>query len=591
MSSPGSKRIAASPSPKKLSSSPRGNNHGRSNRSRVDLFYAGFLRHVKWLLGLLVVLAILRNATTTPPYLFNTTSYKNLRDSVSTEATTPTTKPPTSRSIPQASEIGTYHHKAPENQKPKRRSDDTDGAETPIPRAPTRPSGNGGGDAGGEKDAIVPGYRASDCPVILDGWNRTVQVHLIVDVTGSQGIDPASKLLLAGVKRSEHTQLKAVTFVQPAIETMEVFPRRQDLPLLFLIDWGSMDRDCHRLQLVLENLRETTPPPAPEETEEPYFLLVDSSGSTRRTGCDYLFRSSTSSTDDSSSSSSSSSSGSTEKTIAYAHTNDHNRIRLAKRSIVQNRYYDHETKKIHSGELSPNRWDGVPMDYDRPILQIPFSLRESFVMSIQNITGGIPVTNEDSKRLVDVGCFWKSGDYSHYGFYRRDIAKVVKTLHHSTLDRATGQKMNNLVQISYTDEKGMEAGNVQYKYTEQLLGCKIVVIAQRDGWEDHYRLTESLASGALVMTDPMVALPPGLVDGVNIVVYDSPEMLKERIKHYLKPENKKERKRIALKGYRLVMGKHRSWHRLEELLFGKPLTHANDPNAPAPEKETLPGGS
>ena len=112
-----------------------------------------------------------------------------------------------------------------------------------------------------------------------------------------------------------------------------------------------------------------------------------------------------------------------------------------------------------------------------------------------------------------------------------------------------------------------------------------MVITQRDEWEDHYRLMESLASGALVMTDPMVALPAGLIDNVNIIVYNSTKTLKELIKYYLKPENKKQRKRIALNGYKLVMGRHRCWHRLEELLFGRPLTNVDQPDAEAPEKE------
>jgi hypothetical protein len=437
-----------------------------------------------------------------------------------------------------------------------------------------------------EGDDLMSRYRASNAPVILDGWNRTVQVHLILDVTGSDDIDPASKLLLAAVERSEYTQISALTFIRPAIETFEMFPRKPDLPLLFLIDWGSMDRDCHRLQLVLEDLRSrkdlfgNKTSQLLAEKEEPYFLLVDSSGSTRQTGCSYLFQRIPGADD--------SDGGDSASASTYAYTNDMTRIRLAKRSIVQNRYYDRTSKEIHTGELSPNQWDSTPPGYDRPVLQIPFSLRESFVIGLRNITGGEAVMNEDSKRDVDVGYFWKSGDYSHYGFYRRDIAKVVKTLHHSAIDKTDGKRMENAVGIVYTEKKEMEAGHVQFKYIEELLACKIVVITQRDEWEDHYRLMESLASGALVMTDSMVALPEGFIDKVNILVYDSPKMLKYLIKHYLKPENENERKRIASKGHKLVMGRHRCWHRLEELLFGKPLTYVDQRDLRSPPKEVPP---
>ena len=445
-------------------------------------------------------------------------------------------------------------------------------------------------DNGIDKD-IYLSYKSSDAPVILDGWNRTVQVHLIVDVTNSvSGIDPASKLLLAAVERSDYTQLLAVTFVRPDVDTIEVSPRKKSLPLVYLIDWGSMDRDCHRLQLVLENLRQkegefflqknnitktsssltsTSQLKSAEETEEPYFLLLDFSGSSRQTGCNYLFTTP-------------SSINTKRNEITYARKIDKNRIRLAKRSIIENRYYDHSMKKIHIGQLLPNQWHDVPSNYDKPVLHSPIALRESFVMSIQNITNGKPISR-GTKRPIDVGYFWKSGDYSHYSFYRRDVAKVVKTLHHSTLNKKTGKRMVNQVQIVYSDEKGMEAGNVQFKYTWELLHCKIVVITQRDEWEDHYRLMESLASGSLVLTDPMIALPAGLVDRVNIVVYESPKVLKELIKYYLKPENEKERRRIAYQGYRLVMGRHRCWHRIEELLFGRPLTNVDQLNAPAPK--------
>jgi spore maturation protein CgeB len=84
----------------------------------------------------------------------------------------------------------------------------------------------------------------------------------------------------------------------------------------------------------------------------------------------------------------------------------------------------------------------------------------------------------------------------------------------------------------------------------------------------------------MVMTDPMVAPPRGLVNGTNVVVYDSPESLRRLILHYL--ERGGERRRIARSGQRLALGLHRPWHGLERVLFGRPLTRALDPFAPAP---------
>jgi spore maturation protein CgeB len=96
---------------------------------------------------------------------------------------------------------------------------------------------------------------------------------------------------------------------------------------------------------------------------------------------------------------------------------------------------------------------------------------------------------------------------------------------------------------------------------------------------------ESLASGALVMSDKMLAMPAGLVDKVNVIVYDSPAELKKLVRYYLQPENEKERRRIALEGFKLVMGRHRCWHRLEELIFGQPMTSVYKPYELAPKKE------
>mmetsp|Transcript_19150 Transcript_19150/g.44370 ORF Transcript_19150/g.44370 Transcript_19150/m.44370 type:complete len:617 (-) Transcript_19150:104-1954(-) len=612
-SSPGSKRIVS------LSSSPRGNTHGRNHHSGTDLLCVAFLRYTKWILLGFVIVAAYRLSIMAPIIPLDTMGEHSMPtptkpSSVRDEMRMP--GPPKPLLSP-SNDVDQVSSSASATAASNRHSQSDDTKQTTTTKAKAKAKGtktaaatNASTTTAAPEEDDLSRYKASNAPVILDGWDQTVQIHLVVDVTAGSTtnndentIDPASKLILSGVERSRHLQLKALTFVKPSmkIETLEMAERDPSLPLVVLVDWGSMNRDCHRLQLVLETIVREAAAGDEEarrlvvvETEEPYLLLIDSSGSTRSTGCGYLFRGRRNTDDDESGA------------ISYARTTDANRIRLAKRSVVRNRYYDRSAKTIHPGEVAPNAWEGVPEGYDRPILHSPLALRESFVMSLQNITSGKPTISwKDSKRAMDVGFFWKPGDYSHYSMYRRDIAKVIKTLHHSTLakkaddssaaddndndDKEPLRRMENLVQISYTDEKGMEAGNVQYKYTLELLSCKIVVIAQRDEWEDHYRLMESLASGALVMTDRMIALPEGLEDGKSIVVYDSPQQLKQLLKKYLKPDHKAERRRIAKKGYEAVMGRHRAWHRLEELLLGRPLTNAYQPNAPAPEKEVSPG--
>lgn len=76
---------------------------------------------------------------------------------------------------------------------------------------------------------------------------------------------------------------------------------------------------------------------------------------------------------------------------------------------------------------------------------------------------------------------------------------------------------------------------------------------------------EALASGALVLTDPMNPLPSWYQDGVNIVVYRNLWQLKNYIRYYLNHDS--ERLKIAKAGFELAMSKHRSSHNMERLVL------------------------
>jgi hypothetical protein len=110
------------------------------------------------------------------------------------------------------------------------------------------------------------------------------------------------------------------------------------------------------------------------------------------------------------------------------------------------------------------------------------------------------------------------------------------------------------------------------EYLESLLKTKIIVVTQRDAWEDHYRLFEALAGGAMVMTDTMLSLPDGLVDGESVVMFKSREQLRVLLMYYLHPKQDEIRLAIARKGFEVAMGHHRSYHRMEEVFFGKQLS-------------------
>ena len=118
----------------------------------------------------------------------------------------------------------------------------------------------------------------------------------------------------------------------------------------------------------------------------------------------------------------------------------------------------------------------------------------------------------------------------------------------------------------------LQAGrrNVHSDYIQAMLHSKIIVVTQRDDWEDHYRLFEALVSGAMVMTDRMLSLPKGLETGVSIVEFQSEEDLRDKILYYISHD--KERMEIARRGREVAMREHRTFHRVEQVVFGREMS-------------------
>jgi Glycosyl transferases group 1 len=125
------------------------------------------------------------------------------------------------------------------------------------------------------------------------------------------------------------------------------------------------------------------------------------------------------------------------------------------------------------------------------------------------------------------------------------------------------------VRTKIADSLGVRT-EVQNEYVRTLVASKIVVVAQRDLWEDSYRLMEALVCGAMVLTDPMLTLPMGLVDRESIVIYQSLEDLPVLIDYYLR--NDAERIKIARRGHHVALSLHRPHHWMERLFFGKVVT-------------------
>jgi Uma2 family endonuclease len=72
------------------------------------------------------------------------------------------------------------------------------------------------------------------------------------------------------------------------------------------------------------------------------------------------------------------------------------------------------------------------------------------------------------------------------------------------------------------------------------------------------------------MTDRMLSLPDGLQNGTSILEFSSQQELGALLDYYLRhPE---ERFEIGRQGRLVAMSRHRSWHRMEEVIFGRVLS-------------------
>jgi hypothetical protein len=72
----------------------------------------------------------------------------------------------------------------------------------------------------------------------------------------------------------------------------------------------------------------------------------------------------------------------------------------------------------------------------------------------------------------------------------------------------------------------------------------------------------------------MLSLPHGLENGTSIVEYDSADDLKSKILYYIRHPD--ERIEIARKGREVAMKQHRTWHRVEEIIFGKHMSDCSN---------------
>ena len=173
------------------------------------------------------------------------------------------------------------------------------------------------------------------------------------------------------------------------------------------------------------------------------------------------------------------------------------------------------------------------------------------------------------KRPYDVAHFWKVGnDDNHTSVIRDAVNDVIRSL---GAHDAPGKESSSVK--TFAGQFGETLGsfksiNVTCALAREMLQYKILVVAQKDNYEGHYRLMDSLLSGALVFTDPMSQLPVFLEDRANIVIYHSAAELRRLLQFYLLSKNEAERIEIGRKGREIALRHHSPAAWVERMVFG-----------------------
>ncbi|KAL7527137.1 hypothetical protein ACHAXR_004431 [Thalassiosira sp. AJA248-18] len=160
-------------------------------------------------------------------------------------------------------------------------------------------------------------------------------------------------------------------------------------------------------------------------------------------------------------------------------------------------------------------------------------------------------------RPVDVRAFWNASVCNTNCVFRNYIAELVEYIPQRHPD--AGIQVNTDV-VGFIHRAGRRGFHPNF--ISGMASTEIIVLAQRDNWEGHFRLCEALLSGALTQK----YFPHDLFDGENIVIYNSWLDLELKILHYLDPKNEEERIKLG-RGREVVLTHHRSWQQAERLFL------------------------
>lgn len=232
-------------------------------------------------------------------------------------------------------------------------------------------------------------------------------------------------------------------------------------------------------------------------------------------------------------------------------------------SILKQHLERHDSSSLLNKSAEGKNKTLVPL-FTGHVQPIRYGIRSDLVNKINSLMKQ-EVNEVDIVKKVrdgDAIHFWSIGSGKNwYGKFRSAVSQTMREFAGDTVPTKW-----NITTEEIGARKKAGRNSVADEYAAALLNYKIVVVAQRDNWEGHYRLMEAMAGGALVLTDPMHPLPRGIEDGSHVVVYNNMTELKDYLKYYL--ENDEERLAIAKTGYLAAMSNHRSWNIMENVVFG-----------------------
>ena len=252
-------------------------------------------------------------------------------------------------------------------------------------------------------------------------------------------------------------------------------------------------------------------------------------------------------------------------------------VKYTQRSIVFGRRWNETRQWVNPGDVINLTEDGKTYQHTSLVVRTDTVVALDQVLRQRNVKLSSPI--ERLERTKDLTQFWPAkvagdGNDDTVGGVesklRTRVSAMIATMGaNASYYTAHGKPLS--VYVGLAGKPAFDGRQtVAKEYIESLLNTKIIVITQRDAWEDHYRLFEGLVSGAMVLCDRMLSLPDGLQNGTHLIEFTSDSDFVQKALYYL--EHDRERLSIAHEGRRVSMSRHRSWHRMEEIVFGQPLS-------------------